>query len=463
MKRALALLGAAICVLLAWAPAASAHPLGNFTVNRYAEVVVRPGRVTIGYVLDLAEIPAYQTLGGIAPDREATAEDLQRWADRTAAAIARGLLLRVDGRGVEIHVDDATAAVAPGQGGLSTLRLDARLVAPLEVSSGRLSFVDRNDPGRLGWRELVGRGAGGIALAGSTAPTETVTDGLRSYPEDLLSAPLDVRSMRTRFRPGVSVAPSGSAADGDSAAPGDAGVLDRVLGRSGGLVMLVGFALACAVGAWHALLPGHGKTLMAAAAVGSDPRPRDAVVAGLAVAGMHTCSVIGLGLLIVALEHTFRPEAVYPWLRLASGLAAVAVGVHLVRRRWRARHEDALAHGADHDHADGHTHGLPERPLSRPGLTALALAGGILPSPSALLVLLASLQRGRAVYGLAVVLSFSVGLAASLIVVALAAMRARRSFERRSSRLLGRVLPVAAAFAVVAVGLVVAGGAIASR
>ena len=195
MKRALAVIALAGVFLVAGPPSAQAHPLGNFTVNRLAEIVVAPGRLTVAYALDLAEIPAYQTLRELAPDGSPTAATLQGWADRTAEAIGRGLVLRLDGRRSLLEVHHAVATVAPGQGGLETLRLDVRFGATLPSTSGRLSFVDRNDPGRLGWREVVARGADGMALVGSDVPTASVTDGLRTYPEDLLSAPLDVGSM----------------------------------------------------------------------------------------------------------------------------------------------------------------------------------------------------------------------------------------------------------------------------
>jgi nickel/cobalt exporter len=461
-------------LLLGAAPDARAHPLGNFTVNRYAEIVVGPEDVTVRYVLDLAEIPSLQELQRIDPDGNGpAAEELRRWADRTAAEAATGLLLRIDGRRILLQPRSATAALSPGQGGLSLLRLEVTLSAGLRRRAGLLTFEDRNDPGRLGWREIVARGANGVALVGATVPAVSVTEGLRSYPDDLLSSPLAVTEMQARFRPGTSGAPgteSATTAGGSTRPDVDGGPFVRLLDRRGVLLMLLGVLAALALGAWHALLPGHGKTLMAAAVIGSGARTRQAVTAGVSVAAMHTFSVIGLSVLIVVLEQAFRPEALYPWLRLASGVVAVAIGLHLARRRWRSWRDrgsegspTAHVHGADEDHPGPHVHEVPPGGLlSRRGIAALAFAGGVLPSPSALIVLLASIERGRAAYGLGLVLAFSVGLAVSLVFVGLGLMRAGRIAARGRWRRIVPVVALGSAAAIVAIGVVVASGGIVS-
>jgi ABC-type nickel/cobalt efflux system permease component RcnA len=276
--------------------------------------------------------------------------------------------------------------------------------------------------------------------------------------------------MTATFAPGASgaVDVERPADQGGSIRPlSDGGPFAALLGNTGLPLVLVGLMGAIAFGAWHALLPGHGKTLMAAAMVGSTARVRQAVTAGVAVALMHTVSVIGLGVLVLALERTFRPETLYPWLGAASGLAALAVGAYLLRgriRTWRHGHTHPLAPAHDHvrseghPHADddeqGHAHVLPpEGFLSRRGIAALAFAGGILPAPSALLVMLAAIQSQRAAYGLGLVLAFSVGLAAALVLVGLGTMRARDVMVGRLSATAGRLIPVLSAAAIVAVGL----------
>jgi ABC-type nickel/cobalt efflux system permease component RcnA len=229
-----------------------------------------------------------------------------------------------------------------------------------------------------------------------------------------------------------------------------------------GLVFL-GLVLAMVFGAWHALLPGHGKTLMAAYMVGSEARVRQAVAVGTAVAVMHTASVLALGVAVVTLERTFRPETLYPWLGLLSGVVAIGLGAYLLIGRlasWSLARQEAVHRGLHeaghlHDHAHGHSHGLPEgvSPTSPRGLAALAVAGGILPSPSALIVMLAAINAHRVGYGLGLILAFSAGLAAALIVISLGALRARTAMTRRLSSFWGRLVPVLSASAIVGVGM----------
>ena len=121
-------------------------------------------------------------------------------------------------------------------------------------------------------------------------------------------------------------------------------------------------------------------------------------------------------------------------------------------KRTNAAHASGHDHG--HDHPHGHSHGLPEGVslTSRRGLLALALAGGILPSPSALIVMLGAIQAHRVGYGIGLILAFSVGLALALIVVSLGALRAREAMANRLSSFWGRLVPVLSASAIVGVG-----------
>jgi ABC-type nickel/cobalt efflux system permease component RcnA len=469
MKRLLTVAGL-VAVLVAWPVAgASAHPLGNFTINHYSGIYVSPDEIRVDYVIDMAEIPAFQEMEAIDTDGDGKGSkaELAAWAEAKAWELAAGLTLAVDGRREALTVRDASAQLLPGQGGLQTLRFEGDFAAPVS-EQGSLSYRDQNFADLIGWREITAVGQDGSVLQDSTVPTDSISDALRSYPQDLLASPLDVTTMAASFEPGLSVPGSSSSLDAtgeSSARPGvESGPFAALLTNQGLGLILLGVVLAVAFGAWHALLPGHGKTLMAAYMVGSKARKRQAISVGTAVAVMHTASVLALGLLVLTLERTFRPESLYPWLGLLSGLVALGLGVYLLISRlsvWgkKGDHHDHGDHdrGDEHVHDHGlerHAHALPEgAPLSPRGLIALALAGGILPAPSALLVMLGAINAHRVGYGLALVIAFSIGLATALIVIGMGALKARDVMQQRMSSTMGRLVPVLSAAAIVAVGL----------
>ncbi len=463
----------AVFALLFIAPAAIAHPLGNFTVNRASAIRLSPGAAEVDYTIDMAEIPTYQELPAIDIDGDgvASAGELDAWAQREERAILPGLELRIDGTSVQLSPTSATAALLPGQAGLQTLRFEGTFAGRVTAGSGSIAYHDGNaDDGRIGWREITASGDG-VALQGSNVPTTSSSDDLRTYPLDMLSSPLDVTSMTATF------SASGPVVVGTGAGTGTPDVARTVarpateaagfaggLGRRGLPLVLLGLVLALAFGAWHALLPGHGKTLMAGAMVGAGARPRQALAVATAVASMHSASVIALGLAVVGLQQTFRPEVLYPWLGTLSGLAAVALGGYLVWTRSRAwRHGRLHAHGHEHAHGRDHSDHVvvlrQDGRLSREGILTLAFAGGILPAPSALLAMLAAIQAHRVVYGLALVAAFSVGLACALLGVGIGALRARDAIARRASDRVALALPFISAVAIVIAGLVIAGRA----
>ena len=507
----------AAVALLGMARPAGAHPLGNFTVNRYARVEVSAGVLRVHYVLDLAEIPAFQ-------EREALAADRSGYARRRAEEVAAGLRLSVDGAALALRVAGVHLSEPPGQGGLPTLRLAVTYEAPLPPGPPerprRADFSDANEPDRPGWREVVVVARGDARLLSSDAPREDASDELRDYPADLLSAPFDRRRAAFSFVPGTRAVPPAPLAGAAAAPPRSGGAFAALVTRSAGTPGLVLglLGLAAGFGAAHALAPGHGKTVMAAYLVGTRGRPRDAVALGVVVSLMHTASVLALGLALVALGRSVAPERIYPWLTLASGLLVTAVGAWLLARRWRAwraagrghpdhhhgggnhdglaehdhdaqvrvhvhsgargedhadapvrAHERGGAHGGDHEHAGnggrhvhhdggvGHSHELAAgvAPLSRKGLVALGASGGVFPSPTAVLVLVSAFSLGRPVLGLALIAAFSVGLAATLTAVGLALVLGRGLVQRRAPVVVFDVLPLLGALALTAVGLVV--------
>jgi nickel/cobalt transporter (NicO) family protein len=440
----------ALAAFLVAPAAASAHPLGNFTVNRYAGIEASGDRIFVHYVLDLAEIPTFQ-LG----------DDVRR--PGYAARLARELELTLDGKRVPLRVLDHDVAERDGAGGLETVRLDA--VYEAAAAGSMLRFEDNAFPDRIGWREVTLSARNGAEIADSSVPETSASDQLRAYPEDLLSSPSDVTSA------------TGSVALGDSSGlPPAIGAAEPAAHTGGGFealiergdvtpgVLLISLLVAMFWGAAHALTPGHGKAMVAAYLVGTRGKPRHAFMLGGTVTAAHTAGVFAIGFVTLALSQFIVPEQLYPWLTLASGLLVVAVGIGVLRQRLRSRsggdhhhhhhhhHEHGHDHHHDHDHHDHHG----DDPLTSKGILGVGVAAGLLPCPSALVVLLSAIALHRVGLGLALIVAFSVGLAATITAIGLVAVLARRAFGRLS--LDGRVvraLPAVSAALILAVGVVI--------
>jgi nickel/cobalt transporter (NicO) family protein len=418
------------------APAkADAHPLGNFTVNRYAGIELAGSEIYIRYALDLAEIPSYQLR-----------EDVRR--PGFAGRVARDLELVLDGRRIPLRVLARRLATSPGAGGLQTVRLDV-VYAAERPGGTTLRFRDRAFPGRIGWREVTVSSRDGAQVLESTVPATSESKALRSYPGDLLRSPLDTASADATIRLG---ADAGSPATIDALperaheAGGLEGLIER--GEVSLGVLALSLLIAAFWGAAHALTPGHGKALVAAYLVGTKGTPRHAFMLGATVTAAHTAGVFAIGLVTLGLSQFILPEQLYPWLTLASGLLVVAVGASVLRHRLRARRHDHHGHHHHHHHDHDHDHGLTSK-----GIIGVGIAAGLLPCPSALVVLLSAIALHRVGLGLALIVAFSVGLAATITAIGLVAVYARRAFGRLS--LDGRVvraLPSVSAALILAVG-----------
>jgi nickel/cobalt exporter len=444
--------GLALVSLLIGTPA-SAHPLGNFTINLYSGLVLDPDRLVVNYVVDMAEIPTVQEMFRIDADGDGSpsAAEGASYAARKAEQLVAAVTASQEGRSIALRVRSSSVSFPPGQAGLPTLRLEA-VFEGAAAGTAPIEFRDANYGDRIGWREITAVGADGQAVRTSSVPARSISEALRRYPESLLSSPLRVTSADVTVEPGTAVrAPAGQdpggAPDAQTGSSAFAGLATWT-----GLslpVFLAALLLAAGFGAGHALLPGHGKTIMAAYLVTAGSRIRHAVAIGAAVAFMHTASVLGVGLVILGAERFVSPERIYPWLSVASGVVVLALGGALLSMRLRARAAGTGGHGHGHDHA----HPV----LSRRSLAALAVSGGILPSPTAVLVLLSTIAAHRVAFGLSLILAFSVGLAAALVGVGVAVLRAREFVLPRLNGGVARLAPVLGAVVIVGAGLYLTG------
>ena len=486
---------AAAATMAVLAGPASAHPLGNFTINHYAEVRVGERQMQLDVVIDMAEIPAFTEQQRLDTNHDGTVSPAELASARqpSCLTLASSLVLAMGSRPMSLELTASGLQLLPGAGGLKTLRTVCEYTAQLTGAlgaSGVVRFEDRSYADRIGWREIVVSGDGTTVQSASTERT-TRSARLTRYPTDLLATPLDERSATISVAPGGATMPALRPADAQ--APGAtvnpvAGVAGAVPGGVGNELasligtselslsaILVSLVIAAGLGAIHAVSPGHGKTVMAAYLVGTQGTARHAVALGLTVTASHTLGVVGLAILTLLAGDLLPPERLYPVLGLASGLIVVALGTWLlVQRVWelrrsavlRAAHRSAMIRD-DHRHTSDkavHRHGgIEHRHAPGPGTTlswrtlfALGFAGGLVPSASALILLLGAIATGRPAYGLALAVAFGLGMAIVLSGIGLAVVRAGRVLDKLPS--LGRLTRFAPALPWLSAAVVTAAG-----
>ena len=507
----LTLLIALFCV-----PLASAHPLGNFTINQFAGLRASPGGIEIDYVLDMAEIPAFQEIGIIDSNGDGSPDPVGMAAYHPVQceAIAKELSIRANRHPVPIALRESTVAFPPGQGGLSTLRLNCVFLAKFDLPEEGASIEFQNDAyrDRLGWREIVVSGEG-VELAGDFI-TQSLSNRLVSYPNDLLSNPLDQRQVSFEARPRV----AGSGLRQDQAqSAGKPLAADRndaftrliLLEKFSLPTLLLALGISFLWGAMHAMTPGHGKTIVGAYLVGSRGTALHALYLGLTTTVTHTAGVFALGAITIFASRFILPERLFPWLSFISGLMVVGIGINLLRDRLRLAisksrprigpdhaHGDEPDHIHEHDHPHsheagsrphshppdsgyqhfpgvhghehhrgGHTHlppGADGAPVNLRSLLMLGISGGLLPCPSALVVMLSAIALGRVGLGLLMVTAFSLGLAGALSGIGILFIFAGKYIAGlpQRNRLLD-YLPAVSALFITVVGLAIAARALA--
>ena len=524
----------AMLVLVPAGPA-SAHPLGNATVNHYDGLVLFADHIENKAVEDVAEIPTFQRKVNIDRDGNGTisAPEATTYAAGRCADMARTVGITVNGRRVSLNVERSSYAEKLGQVSLNTGRLECDLTGPADLRApARIDIASTWDDDGIGWHEITATSSG-VTLKNSPFPAKSISDTLRKYPGDLLSSPLDVRSGTLTSEPGSAASTYRAVADLPVAGP-VVRALDQLNRSFNGVagrdhltvgIGLLAVLLSMVLGAGHAFLPGHGKTIMAAYLVGRRGRLRDVVTVGATVTITHTAGVLILGLAITT-SAAFAPAAAEKYLGVISGLIVAGVGLGLLfsalrRRKMRSAplplqvrepvavgagapvHEHPHPHDHDdhphdrddhphdhdhdhdheargHDHAGGHLESTPkngfgfgghshgpgghshdpaDRAFSKGGLVGLGVAGGLVPSPSALLVLLAAVALGRTAFGILLVLGYGLGMAGALTLAGLLLVKLRgridgwgqkRSFAR--AEWLIAALPVLTALLVLTVG-----------
>ncbi|BDI28066.1 hypothetical protein CCAX7_001170 [Capsulimonas corticalis] len=561
-----AALTAALLAGAAFTAPAGAHPMGNFSISHYSRITAAKAGLQIFYVLDMAEIPtvaeraAMDTNG----DGKITPAEQTAYLAAKTPTLAQGLTLTADGRPVPLDIASSNLAFRPGAGGLDTMRLtmDLKPAAPLGAGAHKIAYQDGNYAERTGWKEIVATTDGHAYLGDASVPSTDRTQALTVYPSITAMSPLQetsatftvsdtpiAASAALAGTPAQTAAPSVSATN--TSTPQDRFTQAIAAKKLTPGIMLVGLLIAFVFGSFHALSPGHGKTMVAAYLVGSRGTVKHAFLLGVVVTITHTLGVFALGLVTLFASQYIVPEKLFPILSVISGLAVFGVGLWLFYSRIRGldtghshdhAHDHGHSHDHDHDHSHdhdhdhshthehhdhdhthehvhehvyepalalatsnghvhthiheighthdhdhdhdhghdhthdhdhshdhghshdgGHSHGfghhhhhhVPEGPITAKSLIALGISGGIVPCPSALVVLLSAIALHRIAYGLLLITSFSIGLASVLIAIGVAVVSASKLLQRvPRSDAFTRFMPIFSAAAVTTIGVI---------
>jgi ABC-type nickel/cobalt efflux system permease component RcnA len=428
----------------------------------------------VRYLLDLAEIPTVGEKQRLDRDGDGvvSADEKAAYLAAKTPQLLAGLSLLVNDQLVPLQVQVSDLQLSAGAGGLETLkiRLDLKAALPPGDGPATVVFRDRNYATRAGWKEIVAVAGSSVTLRDASVPSADRSQELTDYPPDLVppqvtEAYFTVLPEKARTESPHSAQPLDQQADAPrprspaDATPRDAftqAIAPRELGPG---LILTGLLIALAFGALHALSPGHGKAMVAAYLAGSRGTARHAAFLGLVVTITHTLGVFILGLVALFASHYVVPEKLYPILSGVSGAAVCGVGVWLlyrrIRRILRNRRRQQLAQSAPHAPPRPHHHHLPEGPVTARTLLALGISGGLVPCPSALVVLLAAVALHRIAYGMLLIAAFSAGLASVLVAIGLLVVYARGWLDRlpHGGTLLRR-LPLASSLAITLIGVV---------
>jgi nickel/cobalt exporter len=489
-----------------------AHPMGNFSISHYARIQIDPQAVQLLYIIDMAEVPTFQEMNVIDGNGNGQIEtsEKDRYLARKVEDLTWNLSLRLNDRKISLQRMSQTLDLIPGGYNLPTMKITVKYHAEIpqdsSVEAMILDYEDKNFEGRQGWKEIVAKPGEGIEFVEATVPLSDKTNELSLYPEDpAIQSPQNLTAS-IRFRMGAESVglssrkkvsfgkdtPPGTVApfrENDSKTRTEQQRLVQLLSQSElkTSIILLALIVAFSLGAFHALSPGHGKTVVGAYLVGTRGTAKHAILLGAIVTITHTVGVFILGLITLYASKYVLPEKLYPWLGFGSGLGVVMIGFGLFLQRYRnlCRHSpDGHSHShvhlhphdhthlphADHEHSHlphshgdlvhthgGATHSHDYSQVKFKDLFTLGVTGGMVPCPSALVVLLSAISINRVGLGLLLILAFSLGLALVLMAIGLMMIYARSFMERFTGE--GRILktlPVFSSLAVTGLGAIIA-------
>lgn len=453
-------------------------------------------------------------------DDRITAAEQAAYVERMRQQLSPNLSLQVDGEPLPVQLGEAEVLpdeplVAPVQ---MTLRYQL-ISEPSDFAERHtLTFRDANQLPRLVHADISVEGAALVDIEG-VEPREGALKQVRvQSPEGPVQAAVSLKPSDALWQAGPFAGGQTQLGETEEQPASSTDRLQDMLRAeelSAGLILFA-LVMSLFLGAAHALEPGHGKTIVAAYLIGSRGTVANAIFLGGVVTFTHTFSVILLGIITLFASRYILPEQLFPWLGASSGLLIMGLGGWLFVRnltggghghgpgghshvpgdegshdhsddqgdshshdhdredapapRFRVagpKQQAGLTTGGGHDHSGEsalvHSHGgkshshVPPGKVTLGSLLALGISGGIVPCPGALVILLLAVALHRIVFGLTLIVSFSLGLAAVLIAIGILMVKARPMMERFSGegKLIKR-LPVFSALIIILVGFVMA-------
>jgi nickel/cobalt exporter len=452
--------------VLIWPIAAHAHPFGAEHFGYITRLQVTQDQISIAY---RAEIPTNRLMRELASAEEMAGEDEKgRFSERKLDELAGGLYVSLDGERLQMTMQPVEETAL---GNSRFFFYDILMTAPTPKEGAHtLKFENGNYPDHRSFfsnEVLVGSG---VSVTESSLFTirdgKPIDDRTNAWSPDERDRVVSV-SFSTGDSSVVSLIaalsgdelnlkPAASAVDIDP-------MIALINGELTPFMMLIALFLSMFFGAAHALSPGHGKALVAGYLVGSKGTIKQAVLLGVVVTISHTFSVVLLGGVTLMLTDHLAPETLYPWIELSSGLLVLGLGTIMIRSRART-----LSHGHDHDHdhedhnhtldhmlGRSHSHGPKDKEnASLRDLLVLGISGGLVPCPSALVVLLTAISLHRTFFGLIMVGAFSIGLGGVLVAIAIAVVLiGERLTSRAPNPRITSMLSVGSAVLVTVIGV----------
>jgi ABC-type nickel/cobalt efflux system permease component RcnA len=478
-------------LLLISGATAFAHPMGNFSISHYTGIHISTDSVELEYLIDMAEIPAFQEMQQSAITSDPEDPAVKSYLASKASDFARNLFLALNSHAATLVPMSQHVIFPAGAGNLPTMKMAfvyrAALPESCKAKSCSLNYADRNFPGRAGWKEIVVSTATGVHPEGNAFVRDR-SSRLTDYPTDLVNSPPQDTAAEISFKvpvfkpvkPLVSIAQPGTLATPAVQKPVDLKPNRQSSPRNAFSELMThrdisfGFAflaalIAAGLGALHALEPGHGKTIVAAYLVGSKGTARHALLLGLIVTISHTAGVYLLGAVTLYAQKYIMPDRIYPFLSVISGILIAGMGIYILLKRTVGEN---FSLGQEHG-PNGHTHGIPwpraateardraDQKFGKRQLMILGITGGMVPCPAALVVLLSAVALHRVGFGLFLILAFSLGLAAVLIGMGLTAVYAGKLLSKTpvEGKLIRVWMPAASAvmITILGIGIVVDG------